>query len=469
MRFVLLLATVTGIAYAQAMTADGDALFSKGDWAGAAREFQGVVEKNPQDGRAFFRLGAALHRLGKYQEAATAFESAVHLEFQAPYASAAVARSYAALGDNSKATEWLTRSARGGFTQLSFLDEPAFASLKKDPGFAAAKERIRINGKPCSTEPEYKQFDFWLGEWDVEVSGQKIARSRIEKISDGCIIQENWMPFNGLSGKSWNFYNPASKKWEQVWIGPDGGVLKVQGEATAGKMSFQGIDDLPDGRTKPARLTLTLLPDHTVRQVSERSDDGGKTWTAGFEGIYRPLAVEKEQAISEADRRELLEHLKTSRRIFHEALRGVSPDQAKFKAAPDRWSILECAEHIVQAEQLLFADALAGLDQPPTGARSKVNKEALLDVWGTAKVKVKSSGDYDPIGRWPDLATIEKVFDARRERSIDFIAETERDLHGRICCGDLDIWQQILAMSAHTLRHVQQIEAVKTDPSYPRQ
>ena len=68
--------------------------------------------------------------------------------------------------------------------------------------------------------------------------------------------------------------------------------------------------------------------------------------------------------------------------------------QAKFKPAPDRWSILECAEHIAQAEQLLFADAINGLNLPPDST-----------------TKAKSSGDYDPIGRWPDLASIEKVFD----------------------------------------------------------
>ena len=43
-----------------------------------------------------------------------------------------------------------------------------------------------MNAKPCTAGPEYQQFDFWVGEWDVEVSGQKVARSRIEKISDGC-------------------------------------------------------------------------------------------------------------------------------------------------------------------------------------------------------------------------------------------------------------------------------------------
>lgn len=422
------------MAASQGPAPDGDALFAQGDWAGAAREFQRATEKNPDDGRAFFRLGSALHRLGKFDEAALAFEAAVRLQFQASYAAAAAARSYAAAGKSEKAAEWLTRSAKGGFAQLSFIDsDPAFSALKNDPRFREAHERIRVNAKPCTSRPEYKQMDFWLGEWDVEVGGQKKARSRIERISDGCIVQENWMPFNGLSGKSWNFYNAGTKKWEQVWIGPDAGVLKVEGEWADGKMSYEGFENEPDGTRSLVRLTFTPTADHGVHQVSQRSSDEGKTWSTDFDGIYRPIPSEPEHTISAADRRELLEHLKTSRRVFHEALRGVSPEQARFKPAPDRWSILECAEHITQAEQLLFAQALAGLNLPPTGARSRVDKQLLLDAWGTSKVKVKSSGDYDPIGQWPDLPTIVKVFDARRERSIDFVSETERDLHGRLC------------------------------------
>jgi len=452
----------------QVPTPEADALFARGDFAAAAREFRLITEKNPEDGRAFFRLGSALHRLGKFEEAAGAFETAARLRFQAPYATASAARSYAAMKKADKAIDLLLSSAQAGFSQLAFVDnDPGFAALKEDPRFAAAHERIRINGKPCTSGAEYKQFDFWIGDWDVEVSGQKIARSRIEKVSDGCIVQENWMPLNGLNGKSWNFYNTATRKWEQVWIGPDGGVSKFQGDWKDGKMFFQGFAEQPNGTRSMARITFAPLQNHGVHQLAERSTDGGKTWTVGFDGIYRPSNTGPEHPISAAERRELLEHLKTSRGIFHEALKGVSPAQARFKPAPDKWSILECAEHIAQSEQLLLADALAGLSLPAGGAASRVDQESLLQTWGTATVKAKSSGDYDPIGRWPDLASIEKVFDARRERAIDFVSETERDLRGRICCGDLDIWQQILGMSAHTIRHVHQMEAVKADPAYP--
>jgi hypothetical protein len=50
------------------------------------------------------------------------------------------------------------------------------------------------------------------------------------------------MPNSGLQGKSWNFYNAATGKWEQVWMGARGGVLKLEGEFKDGAMRYTGTE-----------------------------------------------------------------------------------------------------------------------------------------------------------------------------------------------------------------------------------
>ncbi len=45
---------------------------------------------------------------------------------------------------------------------------------------------------PCS-KPEYRQFDFWIGEWEAYgLNGQKAGDSKISLILDSCIILEEW-------------------------------------------------------------------------------------------------------------------------------------------------------------------------------------------------------------------------------------------------------------------------------------
>ncbi len=267
---------------------EGEALFQKQDWQGATRAFQSAVEQDPHDGRSWFRLGSSLYRLGRNEDSRKAYQKAEENKFQPVYTLAVIARSYAHDNDAAKTAEWLDRAADSGFMGLAFIDtDPEFAKVKTDLRFAKARERIQKNAHPCESTAEYRQFDFWLGEWDVQVSGQTIANSRIEKMLDGCVVQENWMPFGGIEGKSWNFYNSSTKKWEQVWMSA-GSTLKFEGTLHDGALHYEGLTPLPGGVKRQEKLTFTPLPQGKVRQFWEQSTDGGKTWTTAFDGIYVP-------------------------------------------------------------------------------------------------------------------------------------------------------------------------------------
>jgi hypothetical protein len=46
----------------------------------------------------------------------------------------------------------------------------------------------------------------------------------------------------------------------------------------------------------------------------------------------------------------ILQALRDSRAELHAAVAGVSEEQARTKPAPDRWSVLDCVEHLVIVE-----------------------------------------------------------------------------------------------------------------------
>ena len=140
---------------------------------------------------------------------------------------------------------------------------------------------------PCSSA-EHHRFDFWVGDWDVQVSGQVVAGSRIEKSADGCIVIENWMPFGAGEGKSWNYFDRTTGRWEQVWVTSTGGVLKVSGGWQDGAMREQGVAQRSGSADAMHRHSFTPLPQGRVRQFCEESSDGGKTWQVTFDGLYVP-------------------------------------------------------------------------------------------------------------------------------------------------------------------------------------
>jgi hypothetical protein len=140
---------------------------------------------------------------------------------------------------------------------------------------------------PCKSKPEYRQFDFWVGEWDVfNPQGKQAGTNSVQLILNDCVVFENWTGAGGGSGKSFNAYNRAKGKWQQTWVDSTGGVLELTGEYKDGEMRFEGESMGQGGKKLLNRLTFTKLPPDKVRQFWEQSADEGKTWTVAFDGTY---------------------------------------------------------------------------------------------------------------------------------------------------------------------------------------
>ena len=149
---------------------------------------------------------------------------------------------------------------------------------------AGAQNPAVSQPKPCF-EPEQKQLDFWVGEWDVQSpQGQHAGNSSIQKILDGCVVLENWNG-GGLTGKSLNIYNPVLKKWEQFWVDNSGRATHYVGEVVDGEMHYLA-EAGPENGPGANKMTFTRLGPDKVRQLGEISTDGGKTWAVGYDLIY---------------------------------------------------------------------------------------------------------------------------------------------------------------------------------------
>lgn len=142
-------------------------------------------------------------------------------------------------------------------------------------------------GPPRCDSPEFRQFDFWVGEWDVTSGGQPAGSNRITVEEDGCVVHEHWRGARGGTGQSFNFYDRADGRWHQVWVSNSGNVLSLSGAFVAGALVLEG-ERMEGSRTVRHRLSFTPNADGTVRQLWEMSTDGGTTWSTSFDGLYHP-------------------------------------------------------------------------------------------------------------------------------------------------------------------------------------
>jgi len=143
-------------------------------------------------------------------------------------------------------------------------------------------------GRSCDSV-EHRQFDFWIGHWDVFVpSGKKAGESRIEVVADGCAILENWSGAGGVSGKSLNFYDRRDRRWHQEWVDGSGTLLSLVGGFADRSMvlASSAPDPTDPAKIVQQRIGWTPAADGSVRQLWESSTDGGHTWTVLFDGHY---------------------------------------------------------------------------------------------------------------------------------------------------------------------------------------
>jgi hypothetical protein len=142
------------------------------------------------------------------------------------------------------------------------------------------------------TAPEYRQFDFWIGEWSVfntDKPDEILGASTVEPVYHGCAIRENWHPFTMLSGGSLNSYDPRDRQWKQVWIDSSGARVEFVGGLEQGRMVLTGLWRSKQGPEKDFLQRMTLYPEGgTVRQIGEDSRDGGKSWSRSFDFTYKP-------------------------------------------------------------------------------------------------------------------------------------------------------------------------------------
>ena len=133
---------------------------------------------------------------------------------------------------------------------------------------------------------EHRQFDFWLGEWNVRTPEGKLAGVNvITREYEGCVLHERYNTNKGYSGESLNTYDVGRKVWHQTWVDTAGTLLLLEGGLRGRSMVLEGQTTEASGKVTKHRITWTPNADGSVRQHWESTDGAGQ-WSTAFDGLY---------------------------------------------------------------------------------------------------------------------------------------------------------------------------------------
>jgi tetratricopeptide (TPR) repeat protein len=267
------------------MRTEANNFYQKQDWENAAKIYEKIVKLEENNVGAIYRLGLSLLNLNKNTEAKIYLEKVFNMSPN-PVFALSLAKNYARLSDKEKVFEVLEKSITlGGINPDNLTADKDFEALKNEQKFADLVKKSDLAVNPCKASAEFRQFDFWIGEWDAKnTQGVTVGSSSIQLILGNCVIFENWStPVS--SGKSFNIYDKATKKWHQNWVDDKGNYTHYVGEIIDGKMVYIA-DSIQNGKKSLLKMTFSKLPNGNVHQHGESSTDEGKTWTTTFDFTY---------------------------------------------------------------------------------------------------------------------------------------------------------------------------------------
>jgi len=190
-------------------------------------------------------------------------------------------------------------------------------------------------------------------------------------------------------------------------------------------------------------------------------------------------AATPQASLSDQERRQLLDLIAESQETFLGLLAGVSDEQWDFKSDPDRWSIGECAEHIMRSNESLFASAKEALDSEPDPnwfEKTKGKTEFLVRVMpnrnaggaggATAPQEVRPTGDVSRAEIVQRFRALYKEIGALALKS-EGPVKSHTKKHSFPAFGDLNAYDWAIYVPLHTIRHSKQMIEVMETNGYP--
>jgi len=132
-----------------------------------------------------------------------------------------------------------------------------------------------------------RQFDFWLGEWDLSWGVDGRATNSVYLDFDGRVIVESFdgRPSLELQGMSVSSFDEGEDCWKQTWVDNKGNYLAFRGGLCDGVMDLR-TEKVVQGRRATLRMRWFEIAEDSLQWAYERSEDGGRSWETLWRVAY---------------------------------------------------------------------------------------------------------------------------------------------------------------------------------------
>jgi hypothetical protein len=222
-------------------------------------------------------------------------------------------------------------------------------------------------------------------------------------------------------------------------------------------------------------LVSEMATDERGEKPMKGADNSGvgASVGAGVPAVFNLLAAKASMTAEE--RAHVVQLLKDSENEYLFSIEDVNEAQWNWKPAPDRWSVGQTAEHIMQSEVILFRlihHAIESPANPDWGTKTAGKTELIERVMPDRSQKATAPETTKPQGLSKEVVV--RRFKEVRAQIIRFAEETQIALkehtaeHLFPAFATLNTYQWLLMVPLHNRRHDHQIAEIKATLGYPK-
>lgn len=181
--------------------------------------------------------------------------------------------------------------------------------------------------------------------------------------------------------------------------------------------------------------------------------------------VMSVFAIPAIAQLTETEREFAISYLKATHSNILETVKGLPDDAFNYKPKNGGWSVSNALEHILLTETAFFGMAQGTLANDESMSESDLSGKdgVLIGMLANRGTKVKTAAPFEPSGKWDTKEKMLEELERSRNELTEFLSSTDADLRGHVTTipvGEVDVYQIILIVAAHSQRHTFQMQEV---------
>jgi hypothetical protein len=169
------------------------------------------------------------------------------------------------------------------------------------------------------------------------------------------------------------------------------------------------------------------------------------------------------------EREHLVAHLEMTASWIQDETAHLSKVQLAYRAAEDKWSVIDVLEHLNLAEPIYWKQFQDAMKAEPVTKKPAVTDEMVLWYGIDRTEHQKTSPNKVPHSSSTDIKARLEAFRKLHAEMLDYARKTDDDLRAHaIEAEGTDMYQWLLMISTHAQRHILQIREIKASPNFPK-